>query len=207
MSDRSTERAVDPLAGHGPTHEPSHGPTRAREALIAEAIADCGQLVAKVEQVLSQSEQIGQEIERATATLTEQSTRLEATIARYGQTLYMLDKGARERFTATVVEQTRQAVAQALAEVRAAGEIERQRLAHESQSASARAVAGTTGEQSANSLQPVSDAMRVQQPQSPPAGAASDASAAMRAPLWLRYPTANVIIGVGLLAVSYFFIW
>jgi len=207
MSDRSTERAVDPLAGYGPAHEPSHGPTRAREALIAEAIADCGQLVAKVQQVLSQSEQIGQEIERATATLTEQSTRLEATIARYGQTLYMLDKGARERFTATVVEQTRQAVAQALAEVRAAGETERQRLALESQSASALAVAGATGEQSADALQPVSWAMGVQQPQSPPAGAPSDASAAARAPLWLRYPTANVIIGVGLLAVTYFFIW
>jgi hypothetical protein len=206
MTDRSTERPVDPLAGYGPTHEPSHGPTRAREALIAEAIADCGQMLVKVQQVLKQSEQIGQEIERATATLSEQSARLEATIARYGQTLYMLDKGSRERFTATVVEQTRQAVAQALAEVRAAGEIERQRLAQESPSVSARAVDGAIGEQSGNTVQQVSGAMGVQQKQSPPAESPSGVPAAARSPLWLRYPTANTIIGVAMLAVTYFFI-
>lgn len=103
---------------------------RAREALIAEALVDCGHLLATARHALSEAQQIARDIEAATAAMTEQREQLQRTIGLYGQTLHTLDKAARERFTATVVEQTRKALDQACAELRQSGEEERRLVAH-----------------------------------------------------------------------------
>ncbi len=107
-----------------------HGPTRAREALIAEALMDCGQLLDTTQRALLEAQQIAQVIQEAAAHLTQERTRLEETFGRYGQAIRFLDKGSRERFTATVVEQTRVALEQARAELRRASEQEQRELGH-----------------------------------------------------------------------------
>lgn len=133
-----SERKNAPSAGA----VPEHGPTRAREALIVEALVDCGHLLIAAKDALNQARRVAQDIEQATAAMAEQRKRLDETIALYGQTLNKLDKSARERFTATVVEQTRQAIEQARAELRRHGQQEQQLVANAAVAAVAAVNAG-----------------------------------------------------------------
>lgn len=136
-----SERKDAPSAGA----VPDHGPTRAREALIAEALVDCGHLLVAAKDALSQARRVAQDIEQATAAMAEQRKRLDETIALYGQTLNKLDKSARERFTATVVEQTRQALEQACAELSRHGQEEQRLVANAAAAAVNAAVRGQPG--------------------------------------------------------------
>lgn len=121
------------------TPEPTPAPTplrlTAREALIAEALHDCARLLDRADQTLARSEELLRRIEQAHARLEAQDAALaehleqvDAATERYSKALFSLDKSARERYTATVVEQTRTALNAIMGELRAASALEQERL-------------------------------------------------------------------------------
>lgn len=121
------------------TAEPIPPPTpkrlTAREALIAEALHDCARLLDRADQALAKGEEVLAHIEQARAQLEAQVAamadhrqQVDAATERYSKALISLDKSARERYTATVVEQTRTALNSVLGELRAASALEQDRL-------------------------------------------------------------------------------
>jgi ATP-dependent Lon protease len=122
MSDNTAQRLFDT--------PPDHGPTRAREALIAEAIGDCGQLLNEARSALLQAQEIAQSMQDATARMTEEREQLRKSLELYGRAVLTLEKGVRERFSATLTEQTRMALEHASAELRRASDQEQREMGH-----------------------------------------------------------------------------
>ena len=122
MSDNIAQRLFDAPQ--------DHGPTRAREALIAEAIGDCGQLLNEARHALLEAQAINTALQTSTAEMTAERERLEMMLDRYGQAVLALDKGVRERFAATMAQQTRVALEHASAELRRTSEQEQREIGH-----------------------------------------------------------------------------
>ena len=176
----------------------------AREAQMAEFLADAGNMLDALHAAEQRLHDQRQALDLAAEKLQQQCDRVDETTARFTKAVNSLEKASRERYSGAIVEMTRGAVQQALAEVRAAGQAERQQLHQPTQPvlANTEMPNPAPGPAATNGGGAPAEAR--------PMPTATHDPLSLRpnlAPLWLRYPTANVIIGVGLLAVTYFFIW
>lgn len=168
-----------------------------REAQMAEFLADAGNLL----QTLQAAEQRLRDqralLELASDKLQRQCDRVDETSERFTKAIKSVDKATRERFTQAVVEITRRALEQAMAEIRAAGQAERQRLVPASPEVeAARAAPVTVGRSEATGAITRTDRV---------AGYASTgAQPNQLPPLWWRYPRINLVIGAALLTIAYF---
>lgn len=167
-----------------------------REAQMAEFLADAGNML----QTLQATEQRMRDqralLELAADKLRQQCDRVDETTERFTKAINGVDKATRDRFTQAVVELARRTLEQAIAEIRAAGEAERQRLLH-----------GPTGAGACRAAQAAAAPSHASVATAQADRAAGAASARppphQPLPLWRRYPRTNLVIGAALLTITY----
>ena len=164
---------------------------------MAEFLADAGNLL----QTLQAAEQRLRDqralLELASDKLQRQCDRVDETTERFTNAINSVDKATRERFTQAVVEITRRALEQAMAEIRAAGQAERQRIAQAGPDAeAARAAPIAVG--------PSEEAGAITRRDRVAGGASARSQLNELPPLWWRYPRINLVIGAALLTIAYF---
>ena len=173
-----------------------------REAQMAEFLADAGNMLDALQSAEQRLRDQRVLLDLAADKLKQHCDRIDETTERCTKAINSVEKSSRERYTTAIVEMTRRALEQALAEVRAAGETERTSLLqtgarHTGAAARPKATVATSvnhwpDRSPATQVPPVAQHI---QPLQPPT-----------APLWLRYPRVNLVITAASLSVAYYLV-